>query len=43
MDYLPKDADKLTDRELAETLFPKEALDKIKAELDKKPEPKKKP
>jgi hypothetical protein len=43
MDYLPKDADKLTDKELAEQLFPKEALDKIKAELDKEPTPKKKP
>jgi hypothetical protein len=37
MKYLPKDVHKLKDRELAEHLFPKEALDKIKAELAKKP------
>jgi len=42
MAYLPKDADKLKDDELAEHLFPKEALDKIKAELNKKAAPKKK-
>jgi hypothetical protein len=43
MDYLPKDAEKLTDKKLAEHLFPKEALDKIKADLEKKPIPIKKP
>jgi hypothetical protein len=43
MKHLPKDAQKLGDRELAEHLFPKEALEKIKAELEKKPTPKKKP
>jgi hypothetical protein len=33
--YLPKDIHKLKDRELAEQLFPKRALDSIKAELTK--------
>jgi hypothetical protein len=37
MKYLPKDAQKLSDKELFEHLFPKKALDKIKAELEKKP------
>jgi hypothetical protein len=43
MKHLPKDVQKLGDRELAEHLFPKEALDKIKAELEKKPVATKKP
>jgi hypothetical protein len=34
MKHLPKDVQKLTDKELAEQLFPKEALDKIRAELE---------
>jgi hypothetical protein len=34
MKYLPKDVHKLKSKELAELLFPKEALDKIKAELE---------
>jgi hypothetical protein len=37
MKYLPKDAQKLTDKQLAEHLFPKEALDKIKVEQERKP------
>ena len=37
MKYLPKDAHKLKDKELAERLFPKQALDRIKAELETKP------
>ncbi|MBI4479468.1 MAG: hypothetical protein HY651_05555 [Acidobacteria bacterium] len=40
MKYLPKDAHKLKDKELAEHLFPKKALDKIKAELEAIPKPK---
>jgi hypothetical protein len=40
MTYLPKDAHKLSDRQLAEHLFPKKALDKIKEDLEKKPKPK---
>jgi len=40
MKYLPKDVHKLKSRELAELLFPKEALTKIKQELEA---PKKKP
>jgi len=40
MKYLPKDAHKLKDRELAEHLFPKRALDRIKAEAESKPKPK---
>jgi hypothetical protein len=39
MKYLPKDVQKLKDRELAEHLFPKKALTKIKQELEKKPKP----
>jgi hypothetical protein len=35
MKYLPKDAHKLKDKELVEHLFPKTALDKIKADLEK--------
>jgi hypothetical protein len=38
--YLPKDVHKLKDRELAEHLFPKKALDQIKRELEEKPKPK---
>jgi hypothetical protein len=37
MKYLPKDAQKLSDKELAGHLFPKKALDKIKADLEKEP------
>ncbi|MGA2476264.1 MAG: hypothetical protein ABSF73_06555 [Terriglobia bacterium] len=37
MKHLPKDVHKLKDKELAEHLFPKEALEKIKAELETKP------
>jgi hypothetical protein len=37
MKHLPKDVHKLADKELAEQLFPKDALDKIKAELETKP------
>jgi hypothetical protein len=40
MKYLPKDAHKLSDKKLAEHLFPKKALDKIKEDIAKKPEPK---
>ncbi len=43
MKHLPKDAHKLSDKELAEQLFPKKALDRIKADLDKKPKLVKKP
>jgi hypothetical protein len=42
MKYLPKDAQKLRDKELAEHLFPKKALEKIKEELTKKPKTKRK-
>jgi hypothetical protein len=38
MRRLPKDVQKLKDRELAEHLFPKEALERIKRELESKPE-----
>ena len=41
MKHLPKDVHKLKDKELAEKLFPREALEKIKADLDK--DSKKKP
>jgi hypothetical protein len=41
MKHLPKDVYKLKDRELAEHLFPKEALRRIKAEMDKPPKPQK--
>jgi hypothetical protein len=34
MKHLPKDVQKLGDKQLADHLFPKEALDKIKAELE---------
>jgi len=37
MKYLPKDAHKLKDKELAKHLFPQEALDRIKSELEAKP------
>ena len=37
MKHLPKDVQKLKDKELAEHLFPKQALEKIKANLEKKP------
>jgi hypothetical protein len=37
MKHLPKDIHKLKDKELAEHLFPKEALEKINAELETKP------
>jgi len=37
MKYLPKDAHKLPDKELAEHLFPKKALAQIKQELENKP------
>jgi hypothetical protein len=37
MKHLPKDVQKLSDKELAEQLFPKEALEKLKAELEEKP------
>jgi len=37
MKHLPKGVHKLSDKELAEQLFPREALDKIKAELETKP------
>jgi len=40
MKYLPKDAQKLSDKELGAHLFPKKALDRIKQELEKKPKPK---
>ena len=42
MKYLPKDAHKLKSEELAKLLFPKEALTKIKQELEspKKKRPK---
>jgi hypothetical protein len=43
MKHLPKDVQKLSDKQLAEHLFPKEALDKIKADLEKKPVLVKKP
>jgi len=39
MKYLPKDVHKLSDRQLAEHLFPKKALDKIIENLEKKPKP----
>jgi hypothetical protein len=35
--YLPKDAHKLSSKELAERLFPKNALEKIKKDLEVKP------
>jgi hypothetical protein len=35
MKHLPKDVHKLKDKELAEQLFPKEVLKKLKSELDK--------
>jgi hypothetical protein len=35
MKHLPKDVYKLKDKELAEHLFPKEVLEKVKAELKK--------
>jgi hypothetical protein len=35
MKHLPKDVHKLKDKELAEYLFPKEALKQIKQELEK--------
>jgi hypothetical protein len=34
MKHLPKDVQKLSDEQLADQLFPKEALDKIKADLE---------
>jgi hypothetical protein len=40
MKYLPKDVHKLKDKELAEQLFPKKALEKIKEELEQPPKPK---
>ena len=40
MKHLPKDVHKLKDKELAEKLFPKEALEKIKAEIEKPPKTK---
>lgn len=40
MKHLPKDIHKLKDKELAEKLFPKQALEKIKAEIDKPPKTK---
>jgi len=44
MKHLPKDVHKLKDKQLAEQLFPKKVLEKLKAELDKdeKPKPKSK-
>lgn len=41
MKHLPKDVHKLKDKELAEKLFPKKALESIKSELEK--DSKKKP
>jgi hypothetical protein len=41
MKYLPKDVQKLGDKQLAERLFPKKGLAKIKQELEKKPKPSK--
>lgn len=35
MKHLPKDVHKLKDKELAEYLFPKEALKQIKQDLEK--------
>jgi len=43
MKHLPKDVQNLSDKELAEHLFPKKALDRIKAEIEKKPVLVKKP
>jgi hypothetical protein len=40
MKHLPKDVHKLSDRQLAEHLFPKKALEKIERELKEKPKPK---
>jgi len=40
MTYLPKDAHKLSDRQLAGLLFPKKALEQIKQDLEKKPKSK---
>jgi hypothetical protein len=37
MKYLPKDVHKLKGKELAEVLFPKAMLDKVKRDLDSKP------
>jgi len=42
MKYLPKDVHKLKSKELAELLFPKEALDKITKELEEAPKKKRK-
>jgi hypothetical protein len=38
--YLPEDVQKLSSKELAEHLFPKRALEKIKKDLEVKPKPK---
>jgi hypothetical protein len=43
MKHLPQDVQKLSDKELAEHLFPKKALDKIKSDLEKEPALVKKP
>jgi hypothetical protein len=42
MKHLPKDVHKLKDKKLAEQLFPKEALNKIKTDLEKEQKPKSK-
>lgn len=38
--YLPDNVQKLSGKELAEHLFPKRALERIKKELEAKPKPK---